>query len=761
MALPLAPDLSISAIPQGKPRDTVNLTLTLSGGHYSRLEYEWYEDLNNDLFVLGNLFSASRHVQNPEWTRPLVHHDGFITVGCRVTAYGTGADNDQSVQNLATENAYVIYVPPIVVPSIRVHSIPAGRERTKLTLTTDVGSQRPGNFDVINYRWQLFTGDFYDVDSTEGHFDDPTHHAPRFTRPDVGFTRDVIVRCTITCEGRNIFAVKGPSESLYNQVQCQIQDIPNAQAPNLTRIQHNYGNPDDESQWQNSAGSQQARQTAHLRVLVNLNTGHYDHLHYKWEWKWHSEDENSWNTIGSVGPDRKNIDWVRPDTPTRQQYDIRCTALVSGIDINAAIDTTDSASIISAETALFINPIDSATAARSVNIQRIEDGGVDWGPFGIPDGLEGSDLGLRVLADLTGAHYDTVNYEWQVTDHNGDDITSQVLSVSDRDVTRLTRPQVVGGNRQIHVKATCVTRGNNTTYLDGSEARKETTVTTTVINHPLADCPNVYRSIIGDQHGFLSGQPVQYHCIVGDRHPGLYDRLTFRWQFSFDLNYATERTDVWDDRFSQNPILTRPSVNVPTTCYIAVTVTAHGDGVLADDGSTDSDNFADAEIVNPLPVAAHPVLTIQPIVDGPSGRKVQFEAAVTDGTYDTLTYEWAYSTDGSAWRAILGDGSIVHWTRPDVLADTTYHVRVRVDANGTGSVAREATHDQSAWVSATFTVQPRQETPPSHFAVSETDGTVRAISHVPVVDPLGRLREINRLVIITTDGTQREIFGGN
>ena len=758
MAAPLAPDVAIRAIPQGKPRDTVQLTLEISGGTYSRLEYEWYEDLNNDLFVLGNLFSASRNVRNPIWTRPLVHHDGFINVGCRVRAYGTGAQSNDHVENVATENAYVLYVPSVIAPSVEIQYIPPGKERTFVTLLANVGAQRPARADVLTYLWECFTGDNYEINSTAATIANPSHHSPRFERPDVDFTRDVAVRLTITAEGRNIDAVKKlpgdpPITSRIVRL-CHIDDIPEADCPQLIRIEHNDVDPDIEGDWLHSAGSGETRDIVWLRVHYNDQTGHYDYLEFAWHWKFHSDSE--WILIDQ---DSQTIKWKRPETLTRQQYDIRCTVTAFGSDINAAINSTDSDIIVSAETALFINPLPSATAANSARIQRIQDGGSDWGPFGIPDGIEGSSLGLRVLPDLNGTHYDTVTYLWTVHDHDGNDITATALTYADRDVTHLTRPQVSGGNRQITVKGTCLTHGDGTNYLQGSVAERSQTITTTVINHPLADCPNVYRSIIGDQHGFLSGQPVQYHCIVGDRHAGLYDRLTFRWQFSFDLNFATERTDVWDDRFAQNPILTRPSVNVPTTCYIAVTVTAHGDGVLADEGSTDSDNFADAEIVNPLPVADHPTLTIVPIRTGPAHSKVQLEASVTGGTYDTLTYEWEYSDDnGGSWRSVLGDTRIVHWTRPDVAVDTNFMVRARVDANGTGSVAREATHDQGPWVSATLTVTPRQVTPPTHFIVQDHTATNRPIIDVAIVDPVGNLREIPRLVIADGTPTAREIF---
>ena len=762
MAAPVAPDISIAAIPQGKPHDSVQLTLEVSGDDavYSRLEYQWYEVRNDDFFLLEDLFSNDT-IQNPEWTRPLVYRDGFVRVECQVTAYGTGAQSSQAVTNIASENAYILYVPSVIAPSVEIQYIPPGKERTFVTLLANVGAQRPARADVLSYLWECFTGDNYEIDTTAATIANPTHHTPRFERPDVDFTRDVAVRLTVTAEGRNIDAVKpspGADPVRTRVVRlCHIDDIPEADCPQLIRIEHNDVDPDIESHWEHSAGSGQARDIVWLRVHYNDQTGHYDYLEYAWHWKFHSDSE--WILIDQ---DSHQIKWKRPETPRRQQYDIRCTVTAFGSDINAAINSTDSDIIVSAETALFIDPIPSATAANSARIQRIRDGGTDWGPFGIPDGIEGSSLGLRILPDLNGTHYDTVSYSWTVHDYQGNDITSTALSYADRDVTHLTRPQVTGANRHITVKGTCITHGNGTNYLQGSTAERSQTITTTVINHPLADAPNVFRSVVGDQHGFRSGQPVQYHVIVGDRHAGLYDRLTYRWQFSFDVNYATERTDVWDDRFSPDPILTRPSVDEPTTCYIAVTVTAHGDGILADEGSTDSDYYADAEIVNPIEVAAHPDLTIQPILTGRTDTKVQFATSVTGGQYDSLTYEWEYSDDGgSTWRSILGSASTNHWTRPEVTSDTTYSVRCRVDANGTGSIAREATHDQGPWVTATFVVQPRHSSPPTHFAVSTAAGTIRNIHHVAITDADGNLREIDRLQIIGTDGTAREIFNGN
>ena len=758
MASPVAPDVSISTIPQGKPHDTVNLVLGVSGGTYSRLEYQWYEERNDDFFLLEDLFSDDT-IYNPEWTRPFVYRDGFVRVGCQVTAYGTGAQSSEAVTNIATENAYILHVPRTVAPSVEINYIPPGKERSFVTLLANVGASRPARGDVLSYAWECYTGDHYDIDMTAATIANPTHHAPRFMRPDVDFTRDVAVVLTVTAEGRNIDAVK-PSANIANASTrvvrlCHIDDIPEADCPQLIRIEHNDVDPDIESHWEHSAGSGQARDIVWLRVHYNDQTGHFDYLEYAWHWKFHSDSE--WILIDQ---DSHQIKWKRPETPRRQQYDIRCTVTAFGSDINAAINSTDSDIIVSAETALFINPIPSATAANSARIQRIRDGGVDWGPFGIPDGIEGSSLGLRILPDLNGVHYDTVTYVWQVLDYQGNDITASALTFADRDVTRLTRPIVSGGNRHITVKGTCITHGNGNNYLLGSLAERSDTITTTVINHPAADAPNVFRSVVGDQHGFRSGQPVQYHAIVGDRHAGLYDRLTYRWQFSFDVNYATERTDVWDDRFSPDPILTRPSVNVPTTCYIAVTVTAHGDGILADEGTTDSDAFGDAEIVNPLPVAAHPTLTIPAIRTGRSGTKAQIEASVTGGTYDALTYEWEY-LDGVTWRSILGDGPVVHWTRPEVTSDTIEVVRCRVEANGTGSVAREATNDQGPWLTGTLTVQPRQTVPPQHFVVTNHLAQARSIHHVAITDPVGNLREITRLVVTDGDGTAREIFNGN
>ena len=91
-----------------------------------------------------------------------------------------------------------------------------------------------------------------------------------------------------------------------------------------------------------------------------------------------------------------------------------------------------------------------------------------------------------------------------------------------------------------------------------------------------------------------------------------------------------------------------------------------------------------------LSAASAPAVTIGAVGTVAEDGTQQFTAAVSGGTYDTLTYAWTVVSGGGS---ITGAGGL--YTPADVNADTSARVRCTVTARGTGNNALDGTSDTS------------------------------------------------------------------
>ena len=167
-----------------------------------------------------------------------------------------------------------------------------------------------------------------------------------------------------------------------------------------------------------------------------------------------------------------------------------------------------------------------------------------------------------------------------------------------------------------------------------------------------------------------------------------------------------------DNPSSATPTWTRPLVTSDTSYTARVTVTVHGTGANARNGTSDTasaDRSAQVrDVTVQLPAAAAPSVAINAVAAGDESTTVQLGATLTGGTYDG-TPEYAWSVNGGA----LSDpaSATPTWTRPSVSTNTSYTVRLKVTVRGTGTSARSATSDT---VQASRTAQVRNNAGDDH-----------------------------------------------
>ena len=181
---------------------------------------------------------------------------------------------------------------------------------------------------------------------------------------------------------------------------------------------------------------------------------------------------------------------------------------------------------------------------------------------------------------------------------------------------------------------------------------------------------------------------------------GIYDgAVEYAWQVDGGPRNDNFKVDggTLDDATSATPKWTRPSLTSDTsdTSYrVRLTVTVHGTGANAIDGSSDTANASRWAVVREttpqLPVASAPKVSIKSIPSGGEGKKVRLSATLTGGNYDGAL-EYAWQVDGGT----LDDpaSATPTWTRPSVSAWVIRTAQLTVTARGTGTKARNNTSD--------------------------------------------------------------------
>ena len=128
-----------------------------------------------------------------------------------------------------------------------------------------------------------------------------------------------------------------------------------------------------------------------------------------------------------------------------------------------------------------------------------------------------------------------------------------------------------------------------------------------------------------------------------------------------------------------------------------------------------------------LPDAVAPTsITVKPIPNGGEGSTVVLGAIISGGVYDELEYRWSVF-DGSTnvTSTVLDDHEIATptFTRPSVSANKDYTIGVRVNAKGTGTIAKSGTSAPVTSLSVTATVINLVAVSPPNVQMT-LDGTV-------------------------------------
>ena len=637
-----APSVSINAVPAGDEGTAVQLGAALTGGTYDGApDYTWS--------VSGGTLDNANLVA-PTWTRPSVNADANHTVSLTVSVDGSGtnASNGTSDTASTSRTAQVrdvpLQLPPAAAPSVSINTIPAGNEGTDVQLSVVLGS---GTHDgAVEYQWS--------VDG--GVLDNANAATPTWTRPSVTSNTNHTVSLTITVRGTGTTARNGTSDTANTSRSAQVRNVvvllPTASAPTVTINAVPAGN-------ENTA----------VQLGATLSGGGtYD-----------GAVEYDWSVNGGVLNDSTlaTPTWTRPSVSSDSSRTVSLTVTVRGTGTAASNGTSDTASTsLTAQVRDAGDHGNDQASATRVAIPSTTAGTLtsrDRDYFRIEVGQAGS-LRLETTSGL-----DTYG---TLLRGDGSQVARNDDSGSNRNF-RISMGSIGAGVYYLQVRGFHhTTIGPYNLEVSGT-ARGPGGL-------PAASAPTVSIDSIpaGDE-----GTAVQLAAtLVG----GTYDgAVNYTWSVSGGtLDNANLAAPTW----------TRPAVNADTNHTISLTVSVGGTGTNASSGTSDTASTSrSAQVRNVvlLPVAAAPTVSIDAIPAGNENTNVQLGATLNGGTYDgTVDYAWT-ATGGT-----LNDPAAATptWTRPSVVSNTNYTVRLTVTARGSGTVARNGTSNTA---NATRTTQVR------------------------------------------------------
>ena len=699
----VAPDVAINAVPDGNMGDNVAVTLQLVGGTYDRLTYQWSQSTtqgsrNHEIDDIGT-------TQSITWTRPVVTGDGSATLKVVVTAHGDGtrATNGTTDTSEDLEVSRVFYIPDADAPSVTVTSIPNGNERTEFPCVATLGLNHIGLYDTLTHNWQCFhnrNGDTFSSHFTgdDVPFDDPTLALPTFTRPSVGGSEDFIIRDTITAHGNNTRAFRGTSESTHAQVRTTVYDIPDATAPTLVNVRTTNDDPmgSGSPTWHNGLVDGLEGTDVWIGVNIDDSGDHYDRLVLEYfrrkvgDSEWTSFYTYNFDSSMEQGPPDPLIQkWTRPLVGSDEQWQIRMHETVHGDDRTAEQNTSDSAQIISSNGTVRNHP---SPVAPGIQIQSFE--GDSWRD-GFASHRERSSLSLQVF--MRGGTFDNLAYTWTIEDADGTDVTANdSFTHPDEYATFIRLPTVSTTTRywvQVQVTASGTDTIADSTTTDTATNRAFIDVTP----HPDADAPSFDN--VEDITG-MSNNVVRISPEIGN-HRGTYDFLTWKWELRTYANRmstddATLITGVFDDDTAHFPMMTMPDVGDNAARYVLKgTLTAHGDDIIAEQGTSESSTHNESFWVNPLPLPSTPgsagfaqpsgTISIHPPT-AHEGERVQLHFTPNGGGFDSLRTRWIFEPPTGSDTELHGldDKTEGTFIVPALDSDGTARIRINVWGRGDG-----------------------------------------------------------------------------
>ena len=776
----VAPDVAINAIPDGNMGDSVAVSLQLLGGTYDSLTYQWSESTTQGGHnVERDDIGTSQSIT---WTRPVISQDGDATVKVVVTAHGDGthATNGTTDTSQDVEISRVIYIPNADAPSIDVRAVDNGNERTTVQLVADLGLSHIGLYDTLDYDWECFgnavDGTFTNYSTAyPGTIDDNTAASPTWTRPDVPGTRDSFLRCTITARGTNTHAFRGTSESTSAQVRTSVWDIPDAQAPSLQRIETTNDDPDGTGTvtWNTRNIFLDGLENTPIwfRPVIGAD-GHYDLLTVQYLIK--KESDQSWTSLHTYSLNRGTdadlnppvIKWTRPLVASNERWHFELLVTAEGEDGAAEENTSQQRRETTSVGTVQNHP---APDAPGIQVQSYE--GTSWRD-GFASHRERSSLQLRVFE--RGGTYDNLTYTWTLrdADNNADasDVTADdTFTHADELNTRIRLPSVSTTTRywaQVQVTASGTDTVADSTTTDTATNRAFIDVTP----HPAADAPSFdnVQDITGKSNNVVRITP-----LIGT-HRGTYDRLTWKWELRTyaNRNNAGDTIDgVFDDDTAHYPMLTMPDVDATATQYVLKGVlTAHGDDIIAEAGTTDTSEHQESFWVNPLPLPSTPgsagfaqpsgTIGIHPNF-AHEGDPVQLTFSPNGGGYDSLRIFWIFEPPSGSNTDLTGlnDKTEGIFTVPAISESGTARIRLNVWGRGDGIKYRAgALGSINPRASATFRVVDGVAAQDLNVTFVDDAGSTQTINGASIIDENGFYWPINGLHYVELGGTSREIW---
>ncbi len=704
-----APSVSVNVVPAGDEGTSVTLGATLTGGTYDGTpEYAWS-------VASGALDDATS--ATPVWTRPTVNGNTSVSVELRVTVRGKGVKARGGTSDTSTPYVVGSLVrdvnPAPVAPTVSIKGFPSVPEGTDVQLSaTLTGGSHSG---TLTYAWS--------VDG--GKLDDPSLATPTWTLPSATtyVVNAVTLRVTVTDAGgtdsksdSRLAYVLNTENPQHDNTPAHANPVafPDSVTGHLSRRDLDYfrfslpaekrvailtlGTTDTLGKLFDGDGGQIAEghsggpgRNLNFKIVRTLAAGDYfvevsKHQHptvtgdYELVLK---EDTGNAPPPACVSDARwvAVADHYRSSSGEAPNYGANWYRVLIAYQgerpdwpLPEWRGTTDRPTTPYTASEATANEAQSSnwTPVRKV-LECLEGGPLAAAPSvtinKVAADLEGTKVTLG--ATLAGGVYDTIEYAWQVDGGALDDATSAT--------PEWTRPSLTS-DTSYTVSLTVTVHGTGTDARNGTSdtANDSQSVLVRETIRPVADAPNVrVNAIPAGEEGTTQ---VIYSHVTG----GTYDGYAgYHWTVS---------GGALDDPTLPRPRWTRPSVNADTDYTVQLTVTVHGTGANARNGTSDTATASVTARVKaiPPPVASAPSVTINAIPAGDEGTTVGLSAFFTGGAYDG-TPEYAWTVTGGA----LDDAASATptWTRPVVGADTSYTVQLRVTARGTGASARNGTSD--------------------------------------------------------------------
>ena len=630
-----APAVTINAIAAGDENTPVTLGATLTGGTYDGTpEYAWS--------VTGGALTDAT-LAAPTWTRPTVAADANYTVRLTVTVRGGGANAnagtsatanaslDAQVRNVAAQ------LPAASAPSVSINAIADGDEGTAVGLSATVTG---GTYDgALEYVWQVSGGTLRDQASA----------TPTWTRPAVSSNTSYTVRLAVTARGTGTSARNATSDTRNASRAALVRNVavqlPAAAAPSVSIDAIAAGE-------ENTA----------VQLGATLTGGTYD-----------GTVEYDWTVTGGRLSDSAAAapTWTRPAVSTDTSYTVSLTVTARGagtVARNATSDTARASRTAQVRDNAGDDHGDSRAAATWVSIPSTTAGELshrdDYDYFGIEIvdpgtlTLESSGSSNPVFATLQASDGSRVRFNA----YGGEGQNFRIETGVDDDA-------LAAGVYYLWLRSFATTAYE---LAVSGTARGPTNAL------PAAAAPTVTINAVA------AGDEGTSAALGATLHGGTYDGSP---------EYAWSATGgALDDPTLAAPTWTRPAVAADTNHTVSLTVTVHGTGTSARNGTSATANASlNTQVRNTtqqLPVASAPSVSIDAIADGDEDTAVPLGATLTGGTYDGAL-EYAWSVTGGA----LDDpaSATPTWTRPAVTSNTSYTVRLTVTARGTGTNARNGT----------------------------------------------------------------------